>query len=129
MTSLCGGCGPQYKVTDNLLFGQITVQVHKYILYVLLLFHIFSVCRVLAILRISYNYTNDINASSWLVVMKWYYRYYLQLYLHMQLAIRYILYIANHSRWKSFAVAELNFNCNSLEIIRGWTVVLHSQGL
>ena len=39
----------------------------------------------------------------------------------------YVPYIANYSRWKSFAVAELN--CNSLENIHSWTVVLHGQGL
>ena len=33
----------------------------------------------------------------------------------------------NRLRWKSFAVAKLNFN--SLENIRGWTIVLHEQGL
>ena len=36
-------------------------------------------------------------------------------------------YIANCSRWKSFMVAELNFNL--LENFHGWTVVLHGQGL
>ena len=38
-----------------------------------------------------------------------------------------ILYIANRSRWRSFAVAKLN--CNSLENICGWTVVLYGQSL
>ena len=36
-------------------------------------------------------------------------------------------YIANHSRWKSFTVAELN--CNSQKNFCGWTIVLHGQGL
>ena len=39
----------------------------------------------------------------------------------------YIPYVANHLRWKSFAVAELN--CNSLVNICSWTVVLHGQSL
>ena len=34
-----------------------------------------------------------------------------------------VLYITNCSRWKSFMVAELN--CNSLEDIHCWTVLLH----
>ena len=38
-----------------------------------------------------------------------------------------IPYIVNCLRWKSFAVTELN--CNSLENIYGWTVVLHGQGI
>ena len=38
-----------------------------------------------------------------------------------------LLYIANHSRWKSFAVAKLD--CNSLENIRGWMAVLYGQSL
>ena len=38
-----------------------------------------------------------------------------------------IPYIANHSRWKGFVVAKLN--CNSLENIHGWTVVLYVQSL
>ena len=38
-----------------------------------------------------------------------------------------IPYITNRSRWKSFAVTELN--CNSLEYTYSWTVVLHGQGL
>ena len=36
-------------------------------------------------------------------------------------------YIANHSRCISFTVAKLNVN--SLESIRGWTVVLYGQSL
>ena len=36
-------------------------------------------------------------------------------------------YIANRSRWISFAAAKLN--CNSLENICGWTVVLYGQSL
>ena len=38
-----------------------------------------------------------------------------------------LTYIANCSRWKSFVVAELNFN--SLENFYGWTVPLHGQSL
>ena len=37
------------------------------------------------------------------------------------------IYIANHLRWKSFAVAKLNYNL--LETISGWTVVLYGQSL
>ena len=33
------------------------------------------------------------------------------------------IYIANFSKWKTFAVAKLN--CNSLENIHGWMVVLY----
>ena len=36
-----------------------------------------------------------------------------------------MLYIANRLRWKSFAVAKLN--CNLLESILSWTVVLCGQ--
>ena len=38
-----------------------------------------------------------------------------------------LLYILYRSKWKSFTVAELN--CNSLETICSWTIVLHGQGL
>ena len=34
-------------------------------------------------------------------------------------------YIANHSKWKNFAVVELN--CNLLENIHGCTAVLYGQ--
>ena len=37
------------------------------------------------------------------------------------------MYIANRSRWKSFAVEKLN--CNSLENIRGWMVIFYGQDI
>ena len=37
------------------------------------------------------------------------------------------LYIANHLRWKSFLVAKIN--CNLLENICGWIIVLYGQSL
>ena len=39
----------------------------------------------------------------------------------------YVLYNANHLRWKSLAVAKLNYIL--LENICGWMVVLHGQNL
>ena len=36
-----------------------------------------------------------------------------------------MIYIANHLRWKSFTVAELNYNL--LENIHGWMAVLHGK--
>ena len=49
-------------------------------------------------------------------------------HLHFKsLSMNLIPYIANRLRWKSFVIAKLN--CNFLENIHSWTVVLHGQSL
>ena len=52
-------------------------------------------------------------------------KFYKTFHFVLKLTTKILPYIANRSRYKSFAVAELSFH--SLENIRGWMVVLHGK--